>query len=324
MPANALVAATEFYVLEALHVAVAEKTEFGKHSAEKLLDDILEFKQRFVRKLSQALFDYTVSVVYGEMRHAYTKANYYYPSIDSAWDRKQAYNKSQNYEPYSVLNAAVKQFDVEWAGGYGGSAWKNIAKSVLLRPKLPDQVFCDMCFSLSHNNAPYLDKDQSNIFYLYSSTKYVAFLDIKFSNVQPEQLILNYCHAVGYYLRKLIYRAMTLWFVPYSPIYFGMSETCEMTQADVTEAFILNYKPIEWGSKLFDDELELTPRGVNRYDSDDDYDDDCDDWDDWDDKDEEEEEEYYETYKKEEEKEEESYEYFIHEYNSDENRVTMP
>lgn len=317
MPANALIAATEFYVLEALHVAVAEKTEFGKYSAEKLLDDILEFKQRFVRKLSQALFDYTVSVVYGEMRHAYSKAYYYYPSIDSVLNRKQAYNKSQNYEPYSVLNAAVKQFDVEWVSGYGGSAWKNIAKSVLLRPKLPDQVFCDMCFSLSHNNAPYLDKTQSDIFYLHSSTKYVTFLDIKFSNVQPGQLIVNYCNAVGYYLRKLIYRAMILGFVPYRPIYFGMSETCEMAQVDVTEAFILNYKPIEWGSKLFDDELTLTPRGVDRNDYDDDYYDDCDD-------EYEEEEEYYETYKKEEEKEEESYEVFIHEYNSDENRVTMP
>jgi hypothetical protein len=320
MPANALIAVTEFYVLEALHVAVAEKTEFGKYSAEKLLDDILEFKQRFVRKLSQALFDYTVSVVYGEMRHAYSKAYYYYPSIGSAWNRKQAYNKSQDYEPYSVLNAAVKQFDVEWVSDYGGSAWKNIAKSVLLRPKLPDQVFCDMCFSLSHNNAPYLDKTQSDIFYLYSSTKYITFLDIKFSNVQPGQLIVNYCNAVGYYLRKLIYRAMILGFVPYRPIYFGMSETCEMAQVDVTEAFILNYKPIEWGSKLFDDELELTPKGVNRNDYDDDYYDDCDDWDD----EYEEEEGYYETYKKEEEKEEESYEVFIHEYNSDENRVTMP
>jgi len=317
MPANALIAATEFYVLEALHVAVAEKTEFGKYSAEKLLDDILEFKQRFVRKLSQALFDYTVSVVYGEMRHAYIRAYYYYPSIDSAWDRKQAYNKSRNYEPYSVLNAAVKQFDVKWVSGYGGSAWKNIAKSVLLRPKLPDHVFCDMCFSLSHNNAPYLDKDQSDIFYLSSPTKYVTFLDIKFSNVQPEQLIVDYCNAVGYYLRKLIYRAMTLGFVPYRPIYIGMFETYKMAQAGVTEAFILNYKPIEWGSELFDDKLELTPIGGNCYD----YDDDCDDWDD---EDEEEEEEYYETYKKEEEKEEESYEVFIHEYNSDENRVTMP
>jgi hypothetical protein len=282
MPIDALFCAREYYTLESLSVVVMMGAKYGMKSHERLVNDILDFKQEYATKLAKAIFDYTVLVVYGEMRHGYSKSSHYHPDIPKNEGRYGAYQLARKYEPYSILRVGKELFSKSWGASFGGEKWARIAEKVLLRPIIVDAVFCDMCFSLSHNSAPYFDKYQSDIFYINHSGEYKKFLDLKFQG-DILAVIQDSSLYVGFKLKQLLERARNLGFLP--PHYqFKSSKNSEKA-----EEYILSYEHIRWGTTVLPNELIEKNRN---------YSDDCDeDEEEYDEQEEEEEEEgLYEKY----------------------------
>lgn len=309
MAVDAIFCAKEFYTLESLHYVVSQRTEFGRKSAEKLLADIEEFKEIYTEKLANMLFDYSAMVVFGEMRHSKDKCSWSNVDIPVGGSRSDSYEVAKEYNPYDILRAGEKLFAQKWSPSYGGEAWKKISKAVLLRDKINNQVFCDMCFSLSHNNSIYLDKDTTNMFKLGNSTKYKHVLDLKFTENDPE-IVINHCvDQTGWYLTQLVRRAILLGLLhnvdllllrkyreekTYSPSY----EYLTYIRPDVAELTILNYKPINWGNyPVRPDLIESYKKQYSDY------------YDDNDEEDDNYEEELYEQENEEEEIEKEGYFY---------------
>lgn len=282
MPIDALFCAREYYTLESLSVVVMMGAKYGMKSHERLVNDILDFKQEYATKLAKAIFDYTVLVVYGEMRHGYNHSSHYHPDIPKNEGRSGAYHLARKYEPYSILRVGKELFSKSWGESYGGKKWARIAERVLLRPRVVDAVFCDMCFSLSHNNAPYFDKSQSNIFYINHSGEYKKFLDLKFQG-DILAVIQDSSLYVGFKLKQLLERARNLGFLP--PRYQFKSNM----DSEMAEEYILSYEHIRWGTMVLPNELiENNSNHSNDCD-------DCDDEEGYDEQ-EEEEEGFYEKY----------------------------
>lgn len=246
MAIDALYCVSTFYSLEALELLVVRKAEFGKHSHDKLIQDIKEFKERYVKNLSQALYDYTAMVVYGEMRHAWKTSTHYNPHVCRVSSRKESYYESLQYNPKDILEAGKRLFDPKktiWTENFGGEKWWFIADRVSLYGRIGLQNFCDMCFSLSHNTSPYLDKFNSGIFMIDNKSTYKRILDLKFEADNPLEVIVTTESYLGYRLRRLVERAFILKLIPIIfPANLGNRKP-----ADCAENYIYNYKPIVWG-----------------------------------------------------------------------------
>ena len=293
---DATFVASSFYTLEALYTIVGNNMQFGMKSHEKLYDDIIEYRNDFIPKLADALYDYTVMVVFGEMRHSNYHASHSIDNIPtSEMGRADAFELAKDYDPSNILETATILFNparVRWESSYGGYKWLLIAQHGLQRGKINDVIFCDTCFSLSHNSNPYLDKNQTNIFEICSPERYKNFLDYKFEYA-PDEVIMYFSRrpGVGYRLKKLIFRAVNLGFLPNFWVGFSNEYT------DMVESFILNYTPIKWGKKILSQKLYDTYNSIEDEEGDDFY----------------EEEDYDES------KEEEKEEYVSEEYNTENN-----
>lgn len=291
---DASYAASIFYTLEALYTIVGNNMQFGMKSHERLYNDIIEYRNDFIPKLADALYDYTVMVVFGEMRHSKYHASHYIENIPTSdMGRADAFELAKDYDPSNILETATILFDparVRWDYLYGGYKWFLIAQHGLRRGRISDVIFCDTCFSLSHNQNPYLDKAQTNIFKIFNPEKYKNFLDYKFKH-EPNDVIVCFSNYVGYRLKKLIFRAINLGFLPNFSV--GFSDE----SADWVEYFIFNYTPIKWGEKIISPKLYET---YNYIEDDDSY-----------------EEDYYES------EEEEKEEYVSEEYNTENNLAAV-
>lgn len=289
---EATLAVSSFYMLEALYTIVGNNMQFGMKSHERLYDDIIEYRNDFMPKLADALYDYTVMVVFGEMRHSKCHASHYIEDIPTSdMDRTYAFELAKDYDPINILETATILFDparVRWESSYGGYKWLLIAQHALRRGKINDIIFCDTCFSLSHNTNPYLDKSQTNIFKIFDPEKYKNFLDYKFKHT-PNDVVMHFSRYVGYRLKKLIFRAVNLGFLP--DFYIRFSKEF----ADWVEYLIFNYTPIKWGEKIISKKLYET----HNFIEDDDF---C-------------EEDYYES--------EEEEKYVSEEYNTENNLAAV-
>lgn len=255
MSIDALYVAREFYTLEALKTLVNMNANYGCYSHDKLIEDIDEFYNKYVTSLRRALFDYTALVVYGEMRHGWKTSTHYNPSVIKSGKRNVSYESAKGFNPISILVAGENIFkEGRWENNFGGEKWRFIANRVLLINKLNMNNFCDMCFSLSHNTSPYLDKEESGIFKVDRREEYKKLLDFKFNCVDMLDLVQRfYNEGTGYTLAKLILRAKTLGFLQgvylddefYKLDSFSGDRKC----FDNIENFILNYEPIIWGEE---------------------------------------------------------------------------
>jgi hypothetical protein len=252
---EAMSCVAEFYGLEALLIEVHKKHEPFKKSHERLIRDIKEYKELYVEKLADAIYDYSVMVCYGEMRHAKNHSTHYSKHISQTLNRGASYLESLEYNPTDILNLAEKSFsnDVEWGGAYGGEKWRLIANRVNLRPYLTNQIFCDMCFSLSHNNSPYLDKSSANIFCMNSRNEYKELLDIKFSN-STGQIIRIGLEFGGERFSKLVYRAIQLGVTDVT-MYKWEHYKGNNKYYTHAEDLLLDYEKIEWGNERLPNEL---------------------------------------------------------------------
>lgn len=254
MSYDALLVAKEFYSLESLRYLVDSKALFGMKSHEKLVKDIDDFHMEFTSRLATMFFDYTALVVYGEMRHGENQASHYNPELDNCKGkgRSNSYGAAKEYNPVSILKAGESLFDpntVSWPSGYGGGRWHNISKCGSKR-SLPENIYCDMCFSLSHNSSPYVDKSETDIFKLCDRDYYKSFLDFKFENKNPEEILvrINYENGFGKILLLLLKRAINLGFI-------NELNLCTSSKIQETEEFIMNYHPIEWGNRILSNKI---------------------------------------------------------------------
>ena len=238
-PINILFAARDFYALEALSAilcdAKANAFDPARHSHVFWFDAFTEFRNAYAAKLATAIFDYTVSVAAGEMRHAKTEASRYiedfpYTGGDGRFD---VYVGLDAFEPYSVLAAASRVFsdDIDWKCGFGGRKWKQIADAGLKRKTLSDVAFIDHCVDLSHNNSVYFDKGAS-IFELAYAEEYRNFLDLK-RKAAPEELF----YGIGKPIASFVRRANVLGIVDVT--------YCERPGRNTDR--VLCYIPIRWG-----------------------------------------------------------------------------
>ena len=277
-------AASEFYILEALSVLV--KPVFGIRSQELLLEDIKSMRERFSSNTANALFDYTVKACIGEARHSRHSLN-----RDSNYDNRRreydnntrtyteydknfvlsseshiCYGKVEKYEPKSLLVELEKLFaEFHWSSGYGGKKWGLIANRVQLYGKIDDVVFCDMCFSLSHNSSPYLDKKGVDIFSVASEYGYMKLLNSKLLN-DSLKLILEYASNCGKETKKLLQRANALGFLNINEKYFKIILQNSVL-GSISENEVLSYQPVKWGSKIIKLNIDSNTRigKSNRY-----------------------------------------------------------
>lgn len=250
MSVDAMYCACNFYSLEALKL-ILMGAEFGKHSAEKLFNDIVSFQEIYSNKLSQALFDYSTLACFGEMRHAKKECVMYAPQIKKGVERNQSYSDAKKYNADNILIVANKLFGCSWSSMFGGKKWQLIAQTVAKKGKISNLIYCDTCFSLSHNTSPYLNKSESGIFRIDYCSTYKSFLDTKFQKTPLE--ILEYTRKyMSREVRNLVKRAGILGYIPEQ--HFEKSYLTE--NADMTEKIILSYKPIIWGNKLLSEKLK--------------------------------------------------------------------
>jgi hypothetical protein len=205
----------------------------------------MEYRAKFISGMKKALYDYTALVVFGEMRHGVGRSTHYNPEVSQGGGRNSSYKIARQYNPTSILMAGEKLFAQKWYSNFGGEKWRNICNRVLLKDTIDDAVYVDMCFSLSHNCSPYLDKCQSNIFCINNVDDYKRTLDFKFVAKNPTKVINECVIFVGKSLKKLVTRAIVLGLI---------SERVQQNTNNYysedqwkAEQYILNYKGVEWG-----------------------------------------------------------------------------
>lgn len=258
---SAFITVVNFYVVEALLALVSLNAQYGIKSQEKLELDIREYQKKLVKTTKEKLYDYNASVVFGELRHSYSKTTegYSVKGVPVGGSRSGSYGDSEEYDPLNVLKRAEEVFyKGSWSYNYGGDKWGFISNRAQLVNIIPDKTFCDMCFSLSHNSSPYLDKEDSRIFQLYETTDYKNFLDAKFE-LTVADLLRDHLRYLSTSVLNFAKRAMTLGF------FDGFDEDTmvlirqqlkspryNLKSVDVRYEYdvrLLNYEKISWGKK---------------------------------------------------------------------------
>lgn len=276
MMAEATAAINEFYGLMSLDALLVGNSKFEpfRHSHKRWMEDFIEYRNLYIDKLEQVIYDYTVLVVGGELRHASEYCSFALEGFPYANSRSDAYELVKDFSPDFILAAGEEGFSkYEWEEGYGGRLWADIARAGTLRNKLGKIGFIDHCVDLSHNNSVYFDKSDSDIFWLYSLSMYENFLDQK-RYEKPEVVLSNIFMSPMLY--RLVQRGITLGFLPKTIYLKPFLYTTESIENDYmlqvvlnTNEFILNYSPIEWGTKSLP--MCWEPTGYRFGDDEDDY-----------------------------------------------------
>jgi hypothetical protein len=264
---NAINPIKEFYCLEAIKVLI--KPEQFKHSHQYFLRNFNDYYERFTDNLQQAIWDYTVLVSGGELRHARRKAEKFNPSLpcDSNDCRSSSFVKLKQFNPKDIIKSAYYGFkEVHWtSSGYGGDKWGEIALAAIKKDEWKNKVlFIDHCVDLSHNSSPYLDKSESGIFRLDNPSEYIRFLNFKRECKSPIDILKQYW--VSGSIQKLITIGKNIGIFRENISLLGTE-----WELDHDIKTILNYKPIEWGGQ------RLPMKFVTHSDYSEECEEDCDD-----------------------------------------------
>lgn len=237
----------EFYGILSLETfTLSPNFEEFKHSHQKWYEDFINYKNVYATKFAAMIYDYTVKVVAGEMRHARRHGTIYCPTFEAGQDRDDIYYDIEYYNPNEILKAGEKIFSCDWDNGYGGVKWAMIAHAGLLYKKIDTISFIDHTVDLSHNNSVYFDKG-AGMFELQDTNNYMAILNNK--RDEPPCVVLQDIFSVT--LSRLIDRAIVLGIVPhYIP-------HCESNIKENILLKMLEYAPIVYKNKPLEEIVSL-------------------------------------------------------------------
>lgn len=177
-----------FYSLELLYGLILKNYTPFLPSNEKLFADIKKYRDIWIKKLAQIIYDYIVVIVGAELRHSYECSEYYHPDFfGGGWLKNMSRNEcfeDRTFDPDFILRLGENLFDEKkngWRLGFGGEKWYNIAKAGLMHGKTPDVIFVDHTVDLSHNNSVFFDKGGGIVY--CNIGEYKRMLDRKFHMV---------------------------------------------------------------------------------------------------------------------------------------------
>lgn len=211
----------DFYILEGMKIFVSQHMTSFRPSHEKLLDDIIEYQNKFCSSFANAIYDYIIKIVAGELRHGYEYCEEYFTEFDRKFggstERDEVYqNINKDFTPHSILEGGTYLFSKSWEENYGGEKWLMIAKAGKMYKKIPDLAFIDHCVDLSHNNSVFFDKG-AEIFFIGNKKMYNRMLNYKFNARNIIQLFVNLFNIeTGEVFKKendgLLYSVEGMWF----------------------------------------------------------------------------------------------------------------
>lgn len=247
----------EFYAFEAL--SALAKPENFRHSHERWMRDFDGIKMQYNCMLANIIYDYTVMVVAGEMRHGHTRSSHHIAGFyDDTTSREGVYRECIRYSSNSILTAGMTLFGprTNWNNSFGGEKWHAIAEAGLKKTNWSDVLFIDHCVDLTHNGSIYFDKNTDIVKPLTGRqlSKYHRFLDFK-RYCSPEQLLEGPQSST---INCLTSRAVILGIIDAPPNHIS----CDLN-FDMNEKVILSYQPVVWGSEILQDRLEDSCR--SRY-----------------------------------------------------------
>jgi hypothetical protein len=146
-----------FYALNELRVYIYQDKSC-RHSVERLRQDFDFLYKNYTSNLALMLRDYLILSCFSEARHSRTMATKTLsPTIPEA-SRSLAWQYVVNYDPISSVPKLLDVFGAIWAYGFGGRAWKKIAKTIQMYGTVDDTVFIDYVVDLTHNGGCALNK----------------------------------------------------------------------------------------------------------------------------------------------------------------------
>ncbi len=252
-PMNAVCVVQEFYALQTIE-ALPWKVEKFKKSHERWLHEFRTYKQLIEQKFAKALEDYTALVVYGELRHAENRAEFYHPDISQGGPRSSSYEEATLYDTLSIAVTGHIHFtEQRWRASFGGEKWGQIAHALVcrLRPSHHfdnNVVFIDHCVDLSHNSSHYMDKSDSKIFTISDGHKYRLVLDAKRDARCPKELLRSPFLKHTKTLRNLLLKGRNVGILQIDDkIIYNVS--CSV---DDVIGRLINYEPLEWSDTMLD------------------------------------------------------------------------
>ena len=246
----------DFYGLMSLDALVLLDNTYEpfRHSHAKWRREYDEYRANYIKRLADLIYDYTVTVVGGELRHGNRQSTHYVKDLSQGGYRAEYYPIIHRYNPTDILRAGVANFACEWADDYGGELWKIIAQAGLDREKLGDLCFIDHCVDLSHNSCSYFDKCSSKIMRLDSNSTYKNFLDFK-RRCTPTELLCSY--NISSYLRDFVSRAEVLG-ITNKVVYYKPEGQCTYYGVYELDSYIeklIKRQPLNWGTRELSPEL---------------------------------------------------------------------
>lgn len=176
----------DFYYLIALQAGLAGRPDLTySHSATKLRDDIQDTLDSVAENIAKRTFVYLFAACLGESRHAREKtARDRFCTNTLKLNRNALYETVTDYAPSKHnFDALVSIFDQPWEAGFGGKAWRDIAKALHAYATLPAAAFIDHVIDLEHNNGTVFNKRDAKYSIRFSVSydgHFRSFLDYKF------------------------------------------------------------------------------------------------------------------------------------------------
>ena len=156
----------DFYYLEAVKTdinrQIAKNPDFQfRHSVVRLIEDANFLYQEIAENLAERTFAYIWAACLGEARHASDtmSENRFIKQIKHT-SRGDVFSVATKFAPTEQnIKAIIEVFSCGWRGSFGGKAWHNIAKSLLMRDE-GAAAFIDHVIDLEDNNGTVFSKGE--------------------------------------------------------------------------------------------------------------------------------------------------------------------
>lgn len=219
--------------------------------SEKKDKKVLSFMTLYNHKFVQALYDYCIGVVTGELRHAIDclpipKISFNIDFLNLHLSRNATISKAINLNPESIINIGIKLFDKEgWPSTIGGHSWFDICNVLKKYGTISNIRWIDEIIHCRHCGGRFFDR---NIIFKNEDSEYYKFLNNEvgelnfrdFLNYRQSGELENELDAVAYDFTKLLnnHQNTITQIINYKPINYGFTD---LTYKEETIEKIFNF-----------------------------------------------------------------------------------